>query len=290
MTEPLISVVLPVYNGGKTLALALDSVLWQTLPDFELIVLDDGSSDDSREVAARFDDARIKLVNDGRRMGLAARLNHGLDLARGRYIARMDQDDICFPERFKRQFETLESHPEIDLLGCRAVVFRDGGQTVGLMPFAPDHESLCRRPWRGIPLPHPSWMGRREWFLRHRYRSPEVVRAEDQELLLRSYPQSRFACLDEVLLGYRQGPFKLGRTLLARDHLLRAQLRLFGLRREWGNAALAIGITALKILVDGLAALPGAEGLFFRRMAEPVPLGVAEELQRYLDDGQRLAR
>lgn len=282
MAGPLISVLLPVYNGDKTLALALDSVLKQTLTDFELLVLDDDSSDSSREVASRFNDPRIKLIHDGARLGLAGRLNFGLELAQGQFFARMDQDDVCFPERFERQLDFLRANPDVDLLGCRAVVFRDDGQAIGLLPFSPNHESLCARPWRGIPLPHPSWMGRREWFLRHRYRSPEVVRAEDQEILLRSYPTSRFACLDEVLLGYRQGPFNLRRTLLARKHLLSAQTGLFVMRREWANAALCLAVTALKVLVDGLAALPGAEGLFFRRMAEPVPAPVLETLKRCL--------
>ena len=204
MSSPQVTVVLPVYNGGATLAVALRSVLAQTFEDYELLVLDDGSTDNSLRVARSFSDCRLHVLSDGMRHGLAARLNQGVDFARGRYIARMDQDDICFPERLARQFDFLENHSEIDLLGCRAVVFRNAREIIGLVPFRRTHEEICTDPWRGLYLVHPSWMGRADWFRRHRYRIPEVVLAEDQELLLRAYRESRFACLDEVLLAYRK--------------------------------------------------------------------------------------
>lgn len=269
--EPAVSVILPCHNAAATLGLAIRSLLRQSFADFELLLLDDGSTDGSAAIAAAIADPRLHHVGDGCRRGLAARLNQGVSLARGRYVARMDADDVSFPERLARQTDFLDAHPDVDLLGCRAVVFRDDGHIIGLLPFAGTHEALCARPWRGIPLPHPGWMGRREWFVRHRYRSPEVLRAEDQELLLRAAPSSRYACLDEVLLGYRQGRFGLRRTLLARRSLLAAQCSLFRARRQWGNLAKACGLTAVKLVVDGCAALPGGDALFFRRMSAPPP-------------------
>ncbi|SMB23866.1 Glycosyl transferase [Sterolibacterium denitrificans] len=247
------------------------SVLAQTCGDFELLFLDDGSEDDSVEIARSFPDGRIRVLSDGIGKGLPRRLNEGVQLARGKYIARMDADDVCFPMRFEKQVAFLESHPEVDLLGCRAVVFRDSGKAMGLLPFAKDHEALCARPWRNISLPHPSWMGRREWFEAHPYRLPEVRRAEDQELLLRGHLDSRYACLEEVLLAYRQGPFQLKRTLVARRSLLVAQLDWFVGQKAWGNVFRALALSSVKVMVDGLAALPGGEALFFRRMGEPVP-------------------
>lgn len=272
MKTPTISVLLPCRNGSATLGLALRSVLAQIFDDFELLFLDDGSDDDSVDIARSFSDERIRILSDGIGKGLPRRLNEGVQLARGKYIARMDADDVCFPARFERQAAFLEAHPEVDLLGCRAVVFRDSGDVVGLLPFAKDHEVLCARPWRNIPLPHPSWMGRREWFERHPYRLPEVRRAEDQELLLRGHIDSRYACLEEVLLAYRQGPFQLKRTLVARRSLLAVQLDWFVGRKAWGNTFRALALSSAKIMVDGLAALPGGEPLFFRRMGGgPVP-------------------
>lgn len=282
MNTPLVSVLLPCRDGARTLALALRSVLSQTFDDFELLLLNDGSTDDSVTIARSLGDARIRIFGDGVGRGLPWRLNEGVAAARGRYIARMDADDVCFPERFARQVTFLDTQPEVDLVGCRAVVFRDSGEVVGLLPFAPDHAALCARPWRNIPLAHPTWMGRRSWFEAHPYRLPEVRRAEDQELLLRSYPDSRYACLDEVLLGYRQGPFQLQRTLVARRALLAAQLGLFAQRGEWGNAARALALSAMKVVVDGLAALPAGDVLFFQRMGGPVPATVKDTLRHCL--------
>src|SRR6266498_5557216 len=88
------------------------------------------------------------------------------------------------------------------------------------------HVEICARPWNGFYLPHPTWMGRIEWFRRHRYTIPDVVRAEDQDLLLRTYDSSRFACVDEILFGYRKAPQSLGRLWTARINLARAQLRV----------------------------------------------------------------
>jgi glycosyltransferase involved in cell wall biosynthesis len=284
---PAISVILPVRDGGAPLRQAIDSVLAQTYADFELLVLDDGSRDGSRELARGYTDPRVRALGDASPLGVATRLNQGIDLARGRYLARMDADDVCFTERLQRQVAFLDAHPEIDLVGCRAVVFRDGGEVVGLLPFRATHEAICARPWIGLHLPHPTWLGRREWFQRFRYRLPEVWRAEDQEILLRAFPDSRFACLDEILLGYRQGRFQLRRTLRGRRSLLRVQLATFARRGQWGFAALAAGVGALKAALDCVAALPGCEQVFFTRMSEPAPRAAIEALQGLRATGGR---
>jgi len=258
---PAITVVLPVRNGAPFLRAALDSLRSQTVPDFEVLVLDDGSTDDTAAIALGLGDERIRVLSDGRALGLAPRLNQGVALARGEFIARMDADDVSFPRRLERQLAFLRANPEVDLVGCRAVVFRGAGEMLGLLPFEPTHERLCARPWHTIPLPHPTWFGRRAWFLRHPYRAPEVVRAEDQELLLRASRDSRYACLPEILLGYRQSGFAFGRTWAARKSLLAAQARIFRERAEWGNLMLAGAAATLKVARDAAATLPGATAL-----------------------------
>jgi glycosyltransferase involved in cell wall biosynthesis len=247
---PEVSVLLPVRDGAPTLALAMLSVLGQSYGDFELLVLDDGSADATPDIALGFGDARVRLLRDGEKRGLAARLNQGVDAAAGRYIARMDADDVCFPDRFARQAARLDADAGLDLLGCRALIFDDSGAATGLFPCSLEHEALCARPWNGFHLAHPSWMGRADWFRRHRYRMPEAVRAEDQELLLRAYPESRYAVLDEVLLGYRMGPVALAKTLLARRNLLLVQMGLFARRGQWLNLMLALLATGLKLPRD----------------------------------------
>jgi glycosyltransferase involved in cell wall biosynthesis len=286
MRHPLVSVLLPVRNGARTLAIALASLRDQTFDDFEVLVLDDGSDDDSGRLAAAFGDPRIRVLADGRRRGLAARLNEGVRQARGSLLARMDADDLCFPRRLESQVRFLQQHPEVDLVGCGVVVFRDQDEgTIGLLQSPATHEALIRRPWNNIPLPHPSWMGRRTWFERYPYRAPEVLRAEDQEVLLRALPHSRYACLPEVLLGYRQGAFNLRRTLVARRTLFAAQAGLFARRRQWAWVAVAAAVTVAKVAVDVVAALPGAQQAFFMRMRSEVPAEVEQQLRAGLAAG-----
>ena len=267
---PLVTVLLPVRDGARTLALAMLSVLEQSFRDFELLLLDDGSTDATPRIALGFDDARVRLLQDGARRGLAARLNQGIDAAAGRYIARMDADDVCFPERFARQVARLESEPALDLLGCAVLEFDDAGRARSLRPSRSAHAALCAQPWNGFYIAHPSWMGRTDWFRRHRYRTPELARAQDQELLLRAYPHSRFAVLEDILLGYRAGSASLRKVWSARRHLLAAQVGCFAQRRQWNHLALAALATGAKLPLDLLyATAPGRRWQAHRRA--PVP-------------------
>lgn len=268
---PEVSVLLPVRDGARTLALAMLSVLEQSFGDFELLLLDDGSVDASPDIALRFGDPRVRLLRDGIKRGLAARLNQGIDAAAGRYIARMDADDVCFPDRFARQVARLNVESSLDLVACRVLDFDDSGSATGLRPFRLSHEALCARPWNGIYLVHPGWMGRTDWFRRYRYQTPEVMRAEDQELLLRAYPDSRFAVLDEVLLGYRVGPIALRRTLSARRNLLVAQISQFAQRRQWCNLFFALLATGLKLSRDLMFATAAGRRWRNRRDGEVSP-------------------
>ncbi len=274
---PLISVVLPVYNAGATLPLALESIVRQTFRDWELILIDDGSTDGCM-TGFSSPDNRVRLVQDGRNLGLAARLNQGIDLAKGRYLARMDQDDVAYPGRLEAQVRFLEAHPDIDLAATRALVFRNDGSAVGLFPFRRTHAEICAAPWRGFYFPHPTWMGRIGWFRRHRYRIPEIVRAEDQELLLRSCGASRFACLPEVLMGYRQTELPLGKVLTARRNLARVQWSVNLEQGRPGQAVLGFLAFAIKGLIDAALALAGARHLFITRMARGAP---QDEIDRW---------
>ena len=265
--EPLISVAMAVFNNAATLRVAVRSVLAQTEPRWELLLIDDGSADDTARIMEEFRDPRIRAVADGRRLGHGARLNQAIDLARGRTIARMDGDDVCYPERLARQAAYLEAHPEIDLLGCGALVFRNDGEPKGLFPVALRHEDICRKPWAGFHLSHPTWMGRAEWFRRYRYGS--WYRAEDQDLLLRSFSESRFACLPEVLLGYRQGPLPAGKLLAARRSFVRAVFREALRRRRYGWIPLAAAAQGVKGLFESAAIAAGLENALLRHRARP---------------------
>ena len=118
---PILTVILPVYNGGKYLCAAIESVLAQTFTDWELLVVDDDSTDNSREVAASFSDERIQVIRNEPRLGLAENLNSGLRRARGEFVARQDQDDVSLPDRFARQIQFLRENPAVAVVGSEAL-------------------------------------------------------------------------------------------------------------------------------------------------------------------------
>jgi glycosyltransferase involved in cell wall biosynthesis len=203
MRNPVITIAMPFFNSAGTLELTVRSLLHQSYGDFELLLCDDGSDDQSLAIAHSFDDPRVICWSDGKRQRLAARLNQCVDRARGRYLARMDADDIAYPDRLRRQLTFLDTHPDIDLCSGGAMVFGKRGRPLWRFRPAEQHAEIVRSPFRGFPLWHPLWMGRIEWFRRWRY-DERAWLAQDQELLLRSYRESSFANLPQVLLGYRK--------------------------------------------------------------------------------------
>ena len=202
VSRPLVSVIISMRNGASTVGAAVRSVVRQTLPDWELIVIDNGSSDDSSAIVAGVADPRIRLVREENTSSLAVRLNQAVALSRGEFVARMDADDICFPERLSRQVARMREDPKLDLVGCGAVVFTSASELVGEMPIGLRHGDIVAWPFVGFPLPHPTWCGRASWFRNNPY-DASLEYAEDQDLLLRSFRHSRLAGLDSVLLGYR---------------------------------------------------------------------------------------
>jgi glycosyltransferase involved in cell wall biosynthesis len=202
-SAPRITVAMPVFNGGRHLRLAVLSILGQTFRDWELLIIDDGSTDNAFQSLADIHDCRIRILRDGGNKGLAARLNEAIDLARGQYFARMDHDDVSYPERFARQIELLENNRDLDVVAVRAITISDDNCLIGNFPGPLTHRDICARPWQGFYFPHPTWMGRTTWFRAHRYAWPAPYLCEDQELLLRSYASSQFATVERILFAYR---------------------------------------------------------------------------------------
>lgn len=202
MKSPRISVILPVYNGAEYLAESLKSVLSQSFSDFELLVLDDASTDDSAAIAEAMEDDRIRVVRHESNRRLPATLNHGLELAKGEFIARMDADDLCMPDRFQRQVRLLDSRPEIGI--CGGWVRLVGGVTgvTREYPVSPDAVEAFRH--FHCPFAHPTVMVRRHLMEEHQLRyDPTAVAVEDFELWTRLLQQTRGANIPEVLLEYR---------------------------------------------------------------------------------------
>jgi glycosyltransferase involved in cell wall biosynthesis len=258
MNNPAITIAMPFFNSAATLELAIRSLLNQSYGDFELLLCDDGSDDQGLAIARSFSDPRVICWSDGRRLRLAARLNECIDRARGRYLARMDADDIAYPHRLERQMAFLVAHAEIDLCAAGAMVFGKYGRPLWRFNPATDQDGITRSPFRGFPLWHPLWMGRIEWFRRWRYEESAWL-AQDQELLLRSYRVSRFANLPQVLLGYRRERITLKKLL--RYKLLHIQYvckQPGGSPGGWQTLQL-LGISAARFAANCVAVSGGFE-------------------------------
>jgi glycosyltransferase involved in cell wall biosynthesis len=204
---PTVSVVMAVYNGQKYLRQALDSVLAQSFRDFEFIIIDDGSKDRSLEILERYAhaDLRIRLLSRPNR-GLTRSLNEGLDFARGDFIARMDCDDICLPDRFKMQVAFLKEHQEVCLVGSRVELIDPEGRPINLKPgmlltHAEIDAALLRKGW---PIVHPSIMVRYDAITEAGGYSDAYETNQDHDLFLRLAERDQLANLPDVLLKYRQ--------------------------------------------------------------------------------------
>ncbi len=271
--EPLVSIGMPIFNGEKTLKAAINSVLNQTYSNWELILIDDGSKDRTLSVVKSFNDSRIKVISDGLNLKLPKRLNQIISISRGKYFARMDGDDVSYPERLQTQVEYLENHPNVDILGTQILIFDGDGNSRGKSALTQSHQEICCRPWAGFSLAHPTWMGKLEWFSTHKYRE-EAIRMEDYDLLLRTYKNSRFACLPQILLGYRVASLSLTNNLTARYNIAIALLEKTFVDKDY---LFAFGVfeQVAKAIVDIFAISTGLNFQILRHRTG-IPLDEAE--------------
>lgn len=221
-----VSIGIPFRNARRVLAAAVRSVFAQTHHDWELLLIDDGSTDGSIEVVRHLDDPRVRLVADGSHRGLCARLNQIAAMARGTYLARMDADDVMHPERIERQLALLRTDPTVDLVDTATFTVDDDLTPLGIRgdrPLDPRPEAVLRD---GL-LIHPTVMGRVEWFRRHPY-DPIFVRAEDRELWMRTCATTSFARLCQPLFFYREGPAGSLENYLRSERTVRDILRRYG--------------------------------------------------------------
>jgi len=197
---PRITVLMPVHNAGPFLREAIESVLGQSFRDFELLILDDGSTDDSIAIVCSYDDPRVRLEVGDANMGVAATLNRGLDLATGEYVARMDADDLCRRNRLATQVAFMDAHPEIGLSGTRALAF---GAERYLIRHPSEPERIRCRLLFDTAFAHPTVIFRRSLMEAHGLRYGALRHFEDLELWQRASACFPCANLDEVLLDYR---------------------------------------------------------------------------------------
>lgn len=199
---PKISVIMPVYNGEHFVRTAINSILSQTMKDFELILINDGSTDESTSIIGSYSDARIRLINNENNVGLSGTRNIGLDAAQGKYIAWLDCDDVSQPTRLEKQYNLLESDPTIGLCGTWVETFGNNQKHVWRYPTNP--EFLRCRMIFDDPVATSSVMLRRSVTEHYSMRFDlEYPPAEDYDLWERISCRCRIANIPEVLTHYR---------------------------------------------------------------------------------------
>lgn len=200
----LVSVVLPAYNAELYLKEAIDSVLAQTFTDFELIILNDGSTDQTESIILSYDDPRIVYVKNEQNLGLIGTLNKGMALAKGKYIARMDADDICFPERFAKQVDFLEQNIEYVICGTSAYRFQNSILDRKAFNVPVNDENIRIRLFFNSSFIHPSVMLRTEVVRVHNLKFSEYFKyAEDYYFWMDLLQYGKGFNLREKLLYYR---------------------------------------------------------------------------------------
>ena len=197
-----ISVLMPTYNASKYVAEAIKSVQQQSFEDWELVIVDDGSTDDTREIIRSFTDTRIRLLCNGH--DFIGSLNMGLDAARGKYIARMDADDVMHPDRLKIQYAIMEEEPEITVCGSWIRIF--GENNPGIVPTSLKGKltDIYGLMLKQNPLFHPTVMMRSEFLRNHALRYERYNHAEDYKLWFEIAKKGGvFFVEDQPLMFYR---------------------------------------------------------------------------------------
>lgn len=222
MNAPAVSVLISVYNAERYLREAMDSVLAQTFGDFECVVIDDGSRDGSLAILREYEsrDGRLRLISRPNK-GLTVSLNEGLAACRGEFVARMDADDVCLPERFEKQVAFLRADADVVVVGASVELVDPYGVHIGLVNYPTDHAAIDTRLLKGEGgvLPHPATMLRLSAVRAVGGYREQFNNSEDLDLWLRLAEAGRVANLSDVLLKYRRDLGSVSHT--KRDNQLR---------------------------------------------------------------------
>ncbi|HOQ05535.1 MAG TPA: glycosyltransferase family 2 protein [Anaerohalosphaeraceae bacterium] len=216
MNAPLVTVSSAFYNTGPMLLDMVRSVFSQTFTDWELVLVDDGSTDDSLQIARSVQDPRVRVYSNGRNLGRAASLNRITELARGKYIARLDSDDLCSPHRIQKQVELIESDPKIDVVGTGMCFLGEQDQLLGFRRAIQGHSNICAHPTQTFHIAHGTILGKKTWFQKFRY-DERLPMAVDFNLFLRAHRESIYENVPDPLYYYRfHMNFNLRKQYIAR--------------------------------------------------------------------------
>lgn len=237
METPAVSVLIPVYNGLPYLTETLDSLLSQTFQDFEIIAVDDGSTDGSAEVLASYAsrDRRVVVVTNEENIGLPRTLNRGLEQCRATLVARADADDRYREDRLEKQVAFLEAHPEVGLLSCWVQKIKANGEFFSLVQFPVEDGEIRVRELFVNSFSHPAVMFRRDLVQGVGGYNPDYWTSEDADLWARVRPLMKAANLKEPLIFYRKHDKSMMRTRGSEGEKLSLTVRQRLLSEYLGN-------------------------------------------------------
>lgn len=206
--SPLISVVMPVYNRAAWVTQSIDSILRQTYPHWELILVNDGSTDETESILRAYahDYPNIRLISLTENWGSTRATNIGLADARGEYFSIHDSDDISERCRFEKQIDFLLRHPEVDLVGCHAVIMDEHGKSYAVRRYPQNHDAIVRYLRHSCPFLHSSVVIKMSTIRRLQGYNEECKISSDLDLWYRAVSQFRAANMPEALVHYRTSP------------------------------------------------------------------------------------
>jgi glycosyltransferase involved in cell wall biosynthesis len=231
MERILVSVVMPVFNAERFVGQAIESILTQTYRNLEFLILNDGSTDRTEEIVKSFHDQRIRYFRSESNLGLVSQLNSGLANTSGKYIVRMDADDIARPNRIERQVLFMENHPEIGVSGSNVVSFNTHKKFLkSVLPEG--HDEICTHFLFGNSIYHPSIIIRRSVLLAHGVQYTKGTdTSEDYVLYVDLHEKTKLANLQEVLLNYRLHDANVSKTnRTGQQQIIDAKRRLYVLK------------------------------------------------------------
>ena len=228
ISTPLVSVITPVYNREKYLVKCIESILNQTYENFEFIIIDDNSSDLTVNIIKDYllRDSRIKFLENNKNLGATLSFNRGLDIAKGKYIARMDSDDISFPDRFKKQVDIFESWHDLEVLGTGAVLIDHKENEIGRKQFPSNFKKISNIIKTGVPVFDPSVMMRSSTLKEINGFDNRLAPADDYHLWLTLFKQKKIISnIDDYLIKYRLHDSNLSKVA-SREQLQKSFLAL----------------------------------------------------------------
>ncbi|MCP4649291.1 MAG: glycosyltransferase [PVC group bacterium] len=228
MSNPLISVLMPAYNAKQYIKEAIESIINQTFKDFEFIIIDDNSKDNTWDIIQEYahKDSRIVALKNDENLKLSKTLNKGLAQAKGKYIARMDADDISVPDRFQKQINYMERYPEVGILGG-AMELRDiNDKFIGIRKYSVMDEKIKKYIYRYCPFCHPAIMLKKDVLNQVGGYNEQWNPAEDYDLYFRIGKITKFANLKDILIKYRVVPQSMTTGLTNEMYLKTIKIRL----------------------------------------------------------------